>query len=148
MLRTWILPLALLAAGPAAAQAVVSPDVPVNGQDVPTGRTKAGSVIGDHAKTGLGVLLNCGTSLGAFAQVIPTGTFAPRDVPSFRRAGPDGIKELDPGRLMATADVVMRRRGRALGPQLESLYRALAGAAPAAEAPAPAPATLPLRRSA
>lgn len=128
--------------------------VPVNGEEVSTGRTKVGSVIGDHAKTGLGVLLNCGTSLGVFAQVLPTGTFAPRAVPAFRRAGPDGIKPLDADRAIATSDVVMRRRGRELSPQLEALYRTLAGAAPAA-APAAVPSadvsepvTLPLRKSA
>lgn len=121
--------------------------VPVNGVEVSTGQTKVGSVIGDHAKTGLGVLLNCGTSLGAFAQVLPTGTFAPRAVPNFRRAGPDGIKTLDVDRLLSTADVVMRRRGRGLTPPLDALYRALAGAAPAI-AEAPEPVTLPLRKSA
>ena len=105
--------------------------VPVGGVEVSTGRTKVGSVIGDHAKTGLGVLLNCGTALGAFAQVMPTGTFAPRAVPSFRRAGADGLKELDVPRLLETADVVMRRRGRELTPALAALYRALAGEAPA-----------------
>ncbi|HEY1192014.1 MAG TPA: putative sugar nucleotidyl transferase [Gemmata sp.] len=122
--------------------------VPVNGTEVSTGQTKVGSIVGDHAKTGLGVLLNCGTSIGPFAQVLPTGTFAPRAVPAFRRAGPDGIKDLDLNRLLATADVVMRRRGRTLVPQLESLYRALAGAAPVPAADAPEPITLPLRKSA
>jgi UDP-N-acetylglucosamine diphosphorylase/glucosamine-1-phosphate N-acetyltransferase len=120
--------------------------VPLNGAEVPTGRTKVGSLIGDHAKTGMGVLLNCGTALGAFAQVQPTGTFAPRAVPSFHRVGPDGVRELDVDRMMATADVVMRRRGRELSPPLEAVYRAAARAGAAvAEA---APVTLPLRRSA
>lgn len=118
--------------------------VPVNGVEVPTGLTKVGSVVGDHAKTGLGVLLNCGTSLGAFAQVLPTGTYAPRAVPPFHRAGPDGLKPLDVERLLATADVVMRRRGQELTPSVAAVYRAAAGVAPAAEAPA----TLPLRKSA
>jgi UDP-N-acetylglucosamine diphosphorylase/glucosamine-1-phosphate N-acetyltransferase len=117
--------------------------VPFCGAEVSSGLTKLGSLIGDHAKTGLGVLLNCGTVLGAFAQVMPTGTFAPRAVPSFHRAGPDGVKELDAARLMETADVVMRRRGRELTPQQEAVYRALAGAAEV-----PAPMTLPMRKSA
>jgi UDP-N-acetylglucosamine diphosphorylase/glucosamine-1-phosphate N-acetyltransferase len=120
--------------------------VPVNGREVSTGQMKLGSLIGDHAKTGLGVLLNCGTTLGPFAQVLPTGSYAPRAVPPFHRAGSDGVKELDVDRLMATADVVMRRRGRQLTPQLEAIYRALAGAAP--EAVSQVPATLPLRKSA
>jgi UDP-N-acetylglucosamine diphosphorylase/glucosamine-1-phosphate N-acetyltransferase len=114
------------------------------GEEVPTGQTKLGSVIGDHAKTGLGVLLDCGTTLGAFAQVMPTGALAPRSVPAFHRAGPGGVKELDVDRVMRAADAAMRRRGRELTPQLEALYRGLAGPG-AAEAP---PVTLPLRRSA
>jgi UDP-N-acetylglucosamine diphosphorylase/glucosamine-1-phosphate N-acetyltransferase len=118
--------------------------VAINGEDVSTNRSKLGSLIGDHAKTGLGVLLNCGTVLGAFAQVLPTGTFAPRAIPSFHRAGADGMKELDVNRLMATADVVMRRRGRELTRAVEVLYRELAGKA----AETPALVTLPLRRSA
>jgi hypothetical protein len=120
--------------------------VPFGDTEVSTGRTKVGGLIGDHAKTGLGVLLNCGTSLGAFSHVLPTGTFAPRAVPSFHRAGPGGVKPLDVNRLMETADVVMRRRGRELTPQVEAVYRAAARmGTDASETP---PATLPLRRSA
>jgi UDP-N-acetylglucosamine diphosphorylase/glucosamine-1-phosphate N-acetyltransferase len=102
--------------------------VPVNGAEVGTGRMKAGSFVGDHTKTGLSVLLNCGTSLGAFACVLPTGQYAPRDVPSFSRVGPSGVKpNALPEKLFATAATVMRRRGRELTPALEDLYRALAG---------------------
>lgn len=119
--------------------------VPLDGAEVSTGLMKLGSLIGDHAKTGLGVLLNCGTVLGAFAQVMPTGSFAPRTVPSFHRAGPDGLKELDATRLMETAEVVMRRRGRELTLSQEAVYRALA--APTAP-DVIAPATLPMRKSA
>lgn len=110
-----------------------------------TGLTKLGTLFGDHAKTGLGALLDAGTVLGPFAQVVPCGTFAPRSVPAFHRAAPKGVRELDVRRLLATADAVMRRRGRALTPELEGCYRALAGAAPRAE---PEPVTLPIRRTA
>ena len=101
--------------------------VPLGGREVPTGRTKVGSVIGDHAKTGLGVLLDCGTVVGPFAQVLPAGTFAPRDIPAFTRVGPGGSKELtDVDRLLAAADTAMRRRGKGLTPALEAVYRAAA----------------------
>jgi CubicO group peptidase (beta-lactamase class C family) len=43
-MKSWILPLALLAAGPAYAQAVVSPDVPVNPQDT-AGLRKVGAEV-------------------------------------------------------------------------------------------------------
>jgi UDP-N-acetylglucosamine diphosphorylase/glucosamine-1-phosphate N-acetyltransferase len=102
--------------------------VPVNGAEVPTGLLKVGSVIGDHVRTGLGVLLNCGSVIGPFAGLLPTGTLAPRDVPAFARHGPDGLtRDADVGKLLATADTVMRRRGRGLTSALEAVYRAAAG---------------------
>ena len=110
--------------------------VTVNGTLVPTGLTKVGSFVGDHAKTGLGVMLNCGSMIGAFASLLPTGQFAPRDVPAFGRFGPDGLRgDADVERLLATADVVMRRRGRELTPVLEAVYRSLAGLRPGAAEP-------------
>jgi UDP-N-acetylglucosamine diphosphorylase/glucosamine-1-phosphate N-acetyltransferase len=100
--------------------------VPLNGVHVPTGLTKVGSFIGDHARTGLNVLLNCGTVVGAFAQILPTGQFAPRAVPSFSRFGPNGLNdEIDVEQLLTTADTVMRRRGKELTPAMEGLYRSL-----------------------
>jgi hypothetical protein len=110
-----------------------------------TGRMKLGSLIGDHAKTGLGALLDAGTVLGPFAQVVPNGTFAPRTVPAFHRASPKGVTELDAEKVLKVADVVMRRRGRALTPELEAAYRSLLSSAAKAD---PAPVTLPLRKTA
>lgn len=115
------------------------------GGEADTGRMKLGALIGDHAKTGLGALLDAGTVLGAFAQVVPSGTFAPRSVSAFHRASPRGVKELDAEKALKVADVVMRRRGRALTAELESAYRALLSAAPKAD---PAPVTIPIRKSA
>lgn len=101
--------------------------VPVAGTTVTTGRLKVGSFIGDHAKTALGVLLNCGSVIGAFAGVLPTGKLAARDVPSFTRYGADGlVEDLNYEALFATADTVMKRRGRRLTRTRESLYRAVA----------------------
>ncbi len=100
--------------------------VPVKGQDVPTGRTKVGSFIGDHARTGLNVMLNCGSVIGPFAALFPTGQYAPREVPAFARFGPSGLKETtDTERLIATAGIVMQRRGREMTPTIRALYRTL-----------------------
>ncbi len=113
--------------------------VPIDGIEVPTGRTKVGAVIADHVRTGLGVLLDCGSVIGPFAQVMPCGGFAPRAIPGFHRYGPGSMKELtDVDRLLATADVMMRRRGQHLTAGLEAVYRAAS----------PRLVTLPLRRSA
>lgn len=102
--------------------------VVVNGSLVPTGLTKVGSFVGDHAKTGLGVLLNCGSVIGPFACLLPTGRFAPREVPAFARFGLDGLHDdVELEKLLTTADVVMRRRDRGLTPVLEAVYRSVAG---------------------
>ncbi|MDB5306260.1 MAG: hypothetical protein JWO38_462 [Gemmataceae bacterium] len=102
--------------------------VRLNGVSVPTGRTKFGSVIGDHTRTGLGVLFDCGSVIGAFAGLLPTGRLAPREVPSFGRYGTDGLTAAnDLDRLLDTAGVVMRRRAQELTPALLAVYRAIAG---------------------
>jgi UDP-N-acetylglucosamine diphosphorylase/glucosamine-1-phosphate N-acetyltransferase len=97
-----------------------------DGLSVNTGRVKVGSFIGDHARTGLGVLLNCGSTIGAFAGLLPTGQLMPRDVPSFMRAGPEGLAEdLDLEAVFAAADAMMKRRGRYLTRAREAVYRAV-----------------------
>lgn len=101
--------------------------VPVDGARLATGRQKLGSVIGDHTKTGLNVLLNCGSVIGAFASLLPCNGLTPREVPSFSRSGVEGLTEdLDLNSLFATADAMMRRRGRALTRAEEAVYRAVA----------------------
>ena len=101
--------------------------VPADGATIPTGRLKVGTVFGDHAKTGLGVLLNCGSVVGAFAGLLPTGRLMPRDVPSFTRVGPEGVAEdLGLDALFAAADAMMKRRDRSLTRAEEAVYRAVA----------------------
>lgn len=104
--------------------------VRLNGQLVPTGQTKVGSFFGDHARTGLGVLLDCGSVIGAFASVLPTGQLAPREVPSFGRSGPaerGSVDDLE--KAFSAADTAMRRRGRELTPALAAVYRGIADTA-------------------
>jgi len=102
--------------------------IPISGVEVPTGQTKLGAIIGDHVKTALGVLLNCGTQIGPFSQILPTGSFAPREIAACTRVAQGGTKRLtDIDRLLTAADAVMRRRGRALTPALDALYRSAMG---------------------
>ena len=116
----------------------------VDGAEVPTGRIKIGAIVGDHVKSGLGVLLDCGSSVGPFSQLMPTGTFAPREIAACTRVGPRGAKRLaDADRLLTSADRAMRRRGRGLTPALESVYRAAMRGDDAGPGD-----VLPLRRSA
>lgn len=86
--------------------------VVVNGQRVATGRTKIGSYIGDHTKTGLGALLNTGSVVGSFCNVLPSGTLLPPVIPSFCQLNYGVVQErFDLRQLFATAATVMRRRG-------------------------------------
>jgi UDP-N-acetylglucosamine diphosphorylase/glucosamine-1-phosphate N-acetyltransferase len=117
------------------------------GESIPTGEMKLGSIIGDHARTGLGVLLDCGTTVRPFAQILPTGTLAPRDVPAFTRVGPDGSRAIaDVDGTLASAATAMGRRGKDLTPALAALYRGIA--APGAPKPLAEPKPLELRKSA
>jgi UDP-N-acetylglucosamine diphosphorylase/glucosamine-1-phosphate N-acetyltransferase len=100
--------------------------VTVRGAAVATGQTKVGCFVGDHAKIGLGCLLNTGTHVGAFAQMLPAGRLLPRCVPSFCGTAFDrlvGREDVDA--LLATAAKVMARRGRELTPAHAALYRGL-----------------------
>lgn len=97
------------------------------GETIPTGEMKIGSVIGDHVRTGLGVLLDCGTTVRPFAQILPTGRLAPRDVPSFTRVGTEGMQRLtDSDAVLHSAAIAMGRRGKDLSPALAALYRGIA----------------------
>jgi UDP-N-acetylglucosamine diphosphorylase/glucosamine-1-phosphate N-acetyltransferase len=89
--------------------------VTVNGQRRSTGRNKVGSYIGDHAKSGLGALLNSGSTIGAFCNLLPSGTLLPQLVPSFCQVQYGQLHELwDLRKVLATAAIVMQRRGKTL----------------------------------
>ena len=100
----------------------------VNGRTVNTGRTKVGCFVGDHTKTGLGTLLNTGTNVGIFCNLLPTGGLLPKYVPSFTSVWNGALVEnVDLAALLTTADAVMRRRGRTLSEAERGLYRAADG---------------------
>ena len=50
---------------------------------ISTGSTKIGALIGDHAKTSIGTLLNTGAYVGAMALIAATGRLLPKFIPSF-----------------------------------------------------------------
>jgi UDP-N-acetylglucosamine diphosphorylase/glucosamine-1-phosphate N-acetyltransferase len=86
--------------------------VRVNGQVVPTGLSKVGCFIGDHTKIGLGALINTGTNIGAFCNLLPSGGLLPRFVPSFCSWWQGALKANDNWRqLLDTASTMMGRRG-------------------------------------
>jgi UDP-N-acetylglucosamine diphosphorylase/glucosamine-1-phosphate N-acetyltransferase len=86
--------------------------VTVAGRRTPTGLTKVGCFLGDHTKTGLGTLLNTGTNAGAFCNLLPSGGFLPKYLPSFGSWW-NGLfaDKADLENLLKTAARVMGRRG-------------------------------------
>jgi UDP-N-acetylglucosamine diphosphorylase/glucosamine-1-phosphate N-acetyltransferase len=99
--------------------------VTINGERLTTGRTKVGAFIGDHSKTGLNTLLNCGTAVGAFCSLLPTGTYLPTTIPSFTVCNGVLSEAWDLRQLFQTAQTVMRRRGCELTDVHRDLYFAL-----------------------
>src|SRR5207244_3873290 len=100
--------------------------VTVNGRSVPTRLNKVGCFIGDHTKTGLGTLLNTGTNVGAFCNLLPSGRLLPKYVPSFCNWWNGSLQNNgNLEQLLQTATKVMGRRGFVFSDVHAALYRAL-----------------------
>ena len=98
----------------------------VAGQRRSSGRTKVGSYLGDHTKTALGSLLNTGSAIGAFANLLPSGTPLTPVVPSFCQVNRGQLQEVwDLRKLFTTAATFMRRRGQLLTELHKDLYYTL-----------------------
>jgi UDP-N-acetylglucosamine diphosphorylase/glucosamine-1-phosphate N-acetyltransferase len=78
---------------------------------VSTGSTKVGSLIGDHAKTSIGTLLNTGSYVGAMTVLMATGKPLPKFIPSFAWFMEGAVgKGFGKSQLFATAKIAMGRR--------------------------------------
>jgi len=100
--------------------------VNINGQRVNTGRPKIGSYIGDHTKTGLGALLNTGSNIGAFVNVLPSGTYSPQVIPSFTQLQHGHlVEQWDLRKLFNIASRVLQRRGKKLTDAHKDFYYTL-----------------------
>jgi UDP-N-acetylglucosamine diphosphorylase/glucosamine-1-phosphate N-acetyltransferase len=87
--------------------------ITVAGEEMDTGLVKVGAFIGDHARTGVGTLLNCGTVAGVFVQLLPSGFHLPRTVPSFCTVWQGQIqKRTSFSQLFTGAATAMHRRGQ------------------------------------
>jgi UDP-N-acetylglucosamine diphosphorylase/glucosamine-1-phosphate N-acetyltransferase len=97
--------------------------VPLQGDPIPTGQAKVGCFLGDHTRTGLGSMLNTGTSVGVMCNVLPAGPLLPKHVPSFSAVL---YGQVAPGfpldQMFATARIVMGRRGKVFTAVEEQLY--------------------------
>jgi UDP-N-acetylglucosamine diphosphorylase / glucose-1-phosphate thymidylyltransferase / UDP-N-acetylgalactosamine diphosphorylase / glucosamine-1-phosphate N-acetyltransferase / galactosamine-1-phosphate N-acetyltransferase len=100
--------------------------VTLNGTKLDTGQSKIGSFIGDHSKTGLSVLLNTGTVVGAFCNLLPSGSFLPKAIPSFCRYYRGQVQARSDWReMITTAAKVMQRRGQELTDIHTTLFNVL-----------------------
>jgi UDP-N-acetylglucosamine diphosphorylase / glucose-1-phosphate thymidylyltransferase / UDP-N-acetylgalactosamine diphosphorylase / glucosamine-1-phosphate N-acetyltransferase / galactosamine-1-phosphate N-acetyltransferase len=100
--------------------------VPVLGESVDSGLTKVGCFIGDHTKTGIGCLLNTGSSIGAMSMILPHANLAPKHVPSFCKVQHGELTDgIDLEAALQTAAIVMGRRGCELTAAEERLWRRL-----------------------
>ena len=101
----------------------------VNGAHVATGRKKVGSYIGDHTKSGLGSLINTGTNIGVFGNLLPAGELLPKFVPSFCWVEHGRITDrADLPSLFATGawqKAMESRRGEEFGDAFRTLFRTL-----------------------
>jgi len=97
--------------------------VPLSGDPVATGQAKVGCFIGDHTRTGLGSMLNTGTSIGVMCNVLPAGLLLPKHIPSFTSVLYGRVAPGFPlDQLMATAEIVMGRRGKTFTEAERQLY--------------------------
>jgi UDP-N-acetylglucosamine diphosphorylase / glucose-1-phosphate thymidylyltransferase / UDP-N-acetylgalactosamine diphosphorylase / glucosamine-1-phosphate N-acetyltransferase / galactosamine-1-phosphate N-acetyltransferase len=97
--------------------------VPLQGDPIPTGQAKVGCFIGDHTRTGMGSMLNTGTSIGVMCNVLPAGILLPKHVPSFAAVRYGRVAPGFPlATLFETARTVMGRRGQTFDDSDEQLY--------------------------
>ncbi|MCK4856423.1 MAG: hypothetical protein KAT58_00480 [candidate division Zixibacteria bacterium] len=92
---------------------------------VDTSLMKVGSFIGDHVKTGIGTLLTTGMVIAFSANLFGGGLAGGRLIPSFVWGGRESFVEYDIDKAIATARVVMSRRGREFGSEDKRLFRYL-----------------------
>ncbi|HVP36845.1 MAG TPA: putative sugar nucleotidyl transferase [Terriglobales bacterium] len=99
--------------------------VVLNGKEIDTGLIKVGSMIGDHVKTGIGTLLNTGMIIGFGSNVFGGGMVKEKFIPSFSWGGVDGFTEYKLGKMIETAETVMKRRRAKLTSKDKKLFSVL-----------------------
>jgi UDP-N-acetylglucosamine diphosphorylase / glucose-1-phosphate thymidylyltransferase / UDP-N-acetylgalactosamine diphosphorylase / glucosamine-1-phosphate N-acetyltransferase / galactosamine-1-phosphate N-acetyltransferase len=87
--------------------------VTLEGRTHDTGRMFLGTIMADHAKSGINTMFNTGTTVGVGCNIYG-GDFPPKFLPSFSWGGAGGVEEYDFDRFCDTAAIVMRRRDRTL----------------------------------
>jgi UDP-N-acetylglucosamine diphosphorylase/glucosamine-1-phosphate N-acetyltransferase len=93
------------------------------GREVPSGRMKLGSFIGDHAKTAIGTLLTTGAVTGVGCQIFGRPGLTPKWIPSFAWGAEPGGERYELERFLETTETVLARRGRSLTPAMRRRLR-------------------------
>ncbi len=94
--------------------------MPLNGVDEASGRQFLGSIIGDHAKLGIGTYLSTGSVVGFGSHIVMPRP--PRFVPSFAWVTDKGVQRADFEKLEQIAATVMARRGAEFTPADHELW--------------------------
>lgn len=97
--------------------------VMVNGTLVDSGQMKVGAFIGDHAKTGIGTLLNTGVCLGFASNLFGGGMIGQKYIPSFFWGTAEKGETYQLDRAIETAGAVMARRDEKLSPDDADLFK-------------------------
>jgi UDP-N-acetylglucosamine diphosphorylase/glucosamine-1-phosphate N-acetyltransferase len=85
----------------------------IAGRKVSSGLVKIGAYVGDHTRTSISTLINTGTVVGPYSQLLTSGSLLPRVLPAFCRYGHGQVQErTDLSQMLATAATVLSRRGR------------------------------------
>ncbi|MFO7653937.1 MAG: putative sugar nucleotidyl transferase [Candidatus Krumholzibacteriia bacterium] len=93
--------------------------------EVDTGQRFVGLLLGEHAKTAIGTMLNTGSCVGFASNVFARG-FPPKFLPNFTWGDDPAGPPYDAARAAATARTVMARRGCRFTAAHEQLFGALA----------------------
>lgn len=93
------------------------------GRAVSSGRIKLGSFLGDHTKTAIGTLLTTGCVTGVASQLFGRPGLTPKWIPSFAWGTESGGKRFELERFLATAEIILSRRGQELRPILRQRLR-------------------------
>jgi len=98
------------------------------GELMDTGAQFVGSMIGDHTKTSIGIILNTGSVIGMMSNLVFSGNLMPKFVPSFCWMLNDRpTKGIGLRGMLETARAAMARRKRVLSDADEQLMRHLHG---------------------
>ena len=82
-------------------------------------------MIGDHVKTGIGTLLNTGINIGFGSNLFGGGMIKEKFIPSFYWGGVQGFSEYEFGKMIGTAEKVMKRRNKKLTSKEKRLFSIL-----------------------